>query len=152
MSFLKIPGITALALSSALAFGCGDDEGGGALSKAEFEKQGNAICKKFEAESKTLGDPQSVEEIPPYADKALALFDKQLGELRELEAPDEYKSDFDKLLKTGDEAKGFIRDLKAAAESNDEKKIAAIGEEAESRDQTSDELAQKVGLTECGQD
>ena len=152
MNLSAPPVLTALALASVLAVGCGDDEGGGALSKAEFEKQGNAICKKFEAESKSLGNPETVQEIPAYADKALALFDKQLGELRELEPPDEYKSDFDKLLATGDEAKGFIRDLKAAAESNDEKKIREIGEEAESRDQTSDDLAQKVGLTECAQD
>ncbi|CAA9482512.1 MAG: hypothetical protein AVDCRST_MAG85-760 [uncultured Solirubrobacteraceae bacterium] len=152
MHLSKISGLTALALVSTIAFGCGDDEGGGALSKTEFEKQGNEICKKFETESKKLGNPQSIEELPEYADKALALFDKQLGELRELEPPKEYKSDFDKLLKTGDEAKGFIRDLKEAAESKDEKKIAAVGKEAESRDQTSDELAQKVGLTECGQD
>ena len=151
MHRLKIPGLTVLATVSILAAGCGDDEGD-ALSKEEFTKQGNAICTKYDAEGKKLGDPQSVEEIPAYADKALALFDKQVGEMKELEPPEELKADFDKFLATGDDAKKFITDLKSAAEANDEQKIQQVGEEAEARDKESDDLATKLGLTECAKD
>lgn len=151
MHRLKIPGVAVLAAVSLLAAGCGDDEGG-ALSKEDFTKQGNAICAKYEKESKTLGDPQSVEEIPAYADKALALFDKQLGEMRELEPPEELKSDFNAFIATGDDAKKFITDLKSAAEANDEQAIQKVGEEAETRDKESDDLATKIGLTECAKD
>ena len=152
MNRLKIPGVTVLAVVSVLAAGCGDDEGGEALSKEEFVKQGNAVCTKYDAEGEKLGDPQSVEEIPAYADKALALFDKQVAEMKELDPPEELRGDFDRFLATGDDAKKFITDLKSAAESNDVKKIEQIGQEAEARDKESDDLATKLGLTECAKD
>ena len=148
MNRLTITGLSLLAAVSLAAAGCGDDEGD-ALSKEEFTSQANAICKKYEAESKTLGEPESIEEIPEFADKALALFDEQLGEMRELEPPEELKEDYDAFLKTGDESKKFVEDLKSAAESGDEQQIQQIGEQADEREKSSDALATKIGLTEC---
>jgi hypothetical protein len=152
---LKLPGLAVLAVVSMLAAGCGDDEGGSggdALSKEEFTKQANAACKKFDEEGEKLGDPQSVDEIPAYADKALALFDKQLAELRDIKPPEELQDDYDEFLSQGDDAKQFISDLKSAAESKDEEEIKKIAEEADARDQKSDETATKLGLTECAND
>ena len=151
MNRIQIPSLSVIAVASVLAVGCGDDEGD-ALSKAEFTKQGNGICTKYDAEAKKLGDPQTVEEIPGYADKALALFDKQIGEMEKLEPPEELKGDFDAFLATGDDAKKFINDLKSAAETGDEKKVAEVAEQGDARDQKSDELATKLGLTECAKD
>jgi len=151
MNLPKLPGIAVLATVSLIAAGCGDDEGD-ALSKEEFTKQGNAICKKYEADAEKLGSPKSIDEVPEYADKAIALFDKQLGDLRDLTPPEDLQEDFDALLATGDDAKKTIEDLKKAAEDKDEQKLQQISQDAEKRDQKSDELASKLGLTECSKD
>ena len=152
MNIFKISSLSVIAAVSVIAVGCGDDEGGEALSKDEFVKQGNAICKKYDAEGDKLGQPTSVQEIPEYADKALALFEKQVDEMNDLQPPEDLQEDFDKFLATADDAKKFIGDLKTAAESGDEKKVSEVAEQGDARDQESDEIATKLGLTECAQD
>ncbi len=52
----------ALVCGAALLTGCGGD---GALSQAEFKKQGNAICQKFLDESKKLEEPQDIGRSAP---------------------------------------------------------------------------------------
>ena len=148
---MRLPKIlTVLAAVSLIAAGCGDDEGGGeALSKDEFVKQANDVCKKYEAKAKELGDPQSLEELPEYADKAVALFDDQLGELKDLTPPEDMQEDYDALIATGEDAKKTIQDLKSAAQDKDEQEIQKISQDAEKRDQESDKLAADLGLTEC---
>ncbi len=136
-------------VSAALLAGCGGGGDDKRLSKADFVKKGNEICTRYSAEGKKLGSPNSLADLPSYVDKTVALFDKQLAEMRDLKPPKDLQGDYDKMLATGDDARKALVDVKAAAEAKDEKKITEIGNQASAKNKESNALATKIGLTEC---
>ncbi len=138
----------ALVCGAALLTGCGGD---GALSQAEFKKQGNAICQKFLDESKKLEEPQDISQIGAYAEKAAPLFDDLIEDLKGLEPPEKVAADFDKLVETAEKARGRLGDVEKAAKAKDQPRLQELATAAETEDKRSDELARKVGLDTCAQ-
>ncbi len=107
--------LAALAASAMLAIGCGSSDDNGtatdSLTKAEFVKQGNAICKagneevstevqSFAEDNGLSGNDQPTEEqLDELAsDILIPAIGKQVGEVRDLGAPSGEEGKVDKFL------------------------------------------------------
>jgi len=91
-------------LALVAATGCGgDDESGGALSKAEYRKQGNAICKDALREVEGIPAPTSPEGIADYLEKVFDTGEKFNDEIVELEPPEELRADHERAVGMTDE-------------------------------------------------
>jgi hypothetical protein len=132
-----------------LTAGCGGDDGGGPLTKEEFEREANAICAAMNRDLSRLGQPESSQEFVEQLEAGQRRLREALRELEQLDAPPEYERDFRTLLRQGDEAVATINELIAAGESQDAEEFAEIAERAEKADAESDKVARRLGLDEC---
>ncbi len=139
--------VTGIALAAA---GCGG--GGGPLTQAEFAQRANETCKAFEAKIDALGTPETMEQLAAYGEDARDIFDEGLADLRDLEPPEAAADDYDKFLQSGDEARKRLDELIAAAKDGDEAEIGRIADQAGEEDEQADELARRIGLTDCAND
>jgi hypothetical protein len=129
-----------------LTAGCG---GGG---KEDFQKQANAICKRYDAKIKALGTPSSPADIPKFVDSAIPIIQQGVAELRALEPPQELAGDYDRMLDETEKAIPAARHLADAASKNDAAGVQQALEEGNAANQNSDRLATKIGLAECAAD
>jgi len=100
-------GLTAALACLALvaATGCGgDDESGGALTKAEYRKQGNAICKDALSEAEGIPAPTSPEDLDDYLEKLFDSVEKANDEFVALEPPEELRADHERAVELTDES------------------------------------------------
>jgi hypothetical protein len=142
-----LPLLLALAL---LAAGCGG--GGSRLSKQELVAKADAICTDYNAKFNALGQPNSMDELKSFADKALPIAKEGREKLGELKPPKVIEDTYNEWLAEGDKAVDAIERLRDAAEKNDTAAVRKIGEEANRENQHSDRLARQLGFKACGQD
>ena len=147
--------VAALAAASLLA-ACGDDDddgGGGeqALSKAEYIKQGDAICAEGDREieqgaEEAFGDLEQGEQPSPQAigefgqETVLPSLQEQIDQLRELPAPEGDEDEVNAIYDAADEG---IRELREARPEQFVEKGDAAFEEA-------NRLAGEYGFQNCG--
>ena len=124
---------------------CGGS-GGKQLSKQEFLKQANAICKDATAAGNAVSPPTKAAEFSNYAKAAEPLLEKELVDLRRLKPPTSLEADVNAWLATGDEA---VKALDKMIQVNgDEAKITELLGQANSSAVKSDALGKKLGLTQ----
>jgi hypothetical protein len=146
-----IPVLIAIGLSA-----CGGDD---APTREEFAEQAERICKNAEKQLQSVGqDATSPSEIAAAIDKVIDQSQSSVDELRDLEQPEgEAGANAEKFvrgLESDIEDKGIpaLEDLRDALKDNDQK----AAQEAAARLQAietsnTDELAKKVGATDCGE-
>jgi hypothetical protein len=116
-----------LLIISIAAAGCGSGDGDSTASvtKAEFVKQGSAVCKKQrQARMKALSEAKPKESAIPAAVVELSLppYREMIGELDGLDAPAEEEEKVQKVLKSMEQAadsaeqdlEGAMPDIQAA--------------------------------------
>ena len=139
--------VLALTLLVAVVAGCGGEE---TLTRADYITQADAICDDYNQRQAKLGDPESVEDIERLGDETKPLVEKQLAELRDLEAPEEIADDaaaaYDLLERQLPKLDALVR----AAEANDVAKVQSVAAEAGVLDKQADAKAEKIGLKVCG--
>jgi hypothetical protein len=143
--------IAGLAVLTALAAGCGDDDddGGEALSEADFITQADAICAAADAEldeasSEAFTEEPSPEDMESFIDDTVAPnLRAQFEDIRALNGPDDFEADVDALL---DDAEAAIDDM--AALSGDD--VMAMFETGEDPFEDIDARAEELGFSECG--
>jgi hypothetical protein len=126
------------------ATGCGDSDD--ALTKSEFLKQGNAICKKGNQEidrvgQQTLGgnkEPTKAELTTFSEDTLIPVVQGEIDGLRDLEPPSDDEDQVNAIL---DEAQGALDQAK------DDPTIFASNADPFKK---ANKLANDYGLTECG--
>jgi len=141
--------LVVLALSLALAAcGSSSDESTTALTKAEFLKQGNAICRKgneeigkaAEKEFPRSGPRPSKKEMEQFASQTIVPnIESQVQQISELPAPE------------GDEEKveAIVSEAEASVEKAAEDPSVMIDEGGEDPFAKTNELADGYGLTVC---
>ncbi|HEX5467513.1 MAG TPA: hypothetical protein VFW80_00540 [Gaiellaceae bacterium] len=131
-----------------LVAACGGG-GGERLSKAEFTTQANAICGKYEKQLKALDAPTSLEEVPDLVDKALAILNKEVDEISDLNPPEELEDQFDALIEQTNNTKAAADDLADAAKANDEDAVQQALDEGNAASTRADQIAGQLGLDAC---
>lgn len=136
-----VAGALALAASA-----CGGED---ALSKEEFQKQGNAICAKYDQQIEDISTPTSVEEVPAYVNKALPIVERQIEDMKELSPPEEDQETFDSMIEEAEKTVQAGRELGEAAEAKDDAAIEQALNEGNTASDRADEHATTLGLTDC---
>jgi hypothetical protein len=126
-----------------LAAGCGGS------AKEDFQKQANAICKRYDAKINALGTPSSPADIPQYVEKAIPIIQQGLAELRALKPPQGLEADYKLMLDETEKAVPAARNLADAAAKNDAAAVQKALKEGNAANQKSDRFATKIGLSEC---
>jgi hypothetical protein len=131
-----------------IAAGCG---GGGRLSKAEYAKRADAICRKYNQKLRALGRPQSIAALPQYVDRALPVARKGNAELRDLEAPKGEETKAKEWLDQNQAVVAAMERLRDAAKRGNRAGIQVALSEASTANRAANRLAGELGLQICTQ-
>jgi hypothetical protein len=131
-----------------LAAGCGSSS---RLSREEYSKQADAICTKYNAKIKALGQPGTVRALPGYVDKALPIARKGTDELRGLKPPKDEEKTAKEWLDQNDSVVAAMERLRDAAKHADRTGVAAALTDASSANRAANGFARQLGLRVCAQ-
>ena len=147
---MRLPALAGVPVAATLllATGCGGEE---QLTRAEYVKQADAICKDYSARQDKLGEPKTVKDIERLGDQTKPLVEEQLGKLRALNAPDDVADDANAAYDLLEQQLPKIDQLVAAAKANDVKRIQQIATEAGKLDDRANAKAKEIGLEVCGE-
>ena len=132
-----------------LAAGCGGGEK--RLSKEEYSKQADAICTKYNAEIKALGQPRSIRALPGYVDRALPIARKGTDELRGLKPPKDEEKTAKEWLDQNDSVVAAMERLRDAAKHADRDGVQSALTDASSANRAANRFARQLGLRICAQ-
>ena len=140
-----------VAAGALVAGGCGskDDR----LTKAEFVKQANAICAKYEqrVQKRMAGIPAGDEaQLASSIEKVLPVIREGNDELRSLKPPDGLQGHYDRWMKIADAEVAAASKLQNALRKGDRQAIQSAFAELQTKDVDQDRLArQELGLNGC---
>jgi hypothetical protein len=137
-----------LRLVAVLVAGCGGG-GGGRLSRADYAKQADTICLKYNAKLNAIARPKSQAELAAFVDKAVPLVSDASDRLSELKPPQDEQRIADSWNRANSDIVRALEQLRNAAKANDRGKMQAAladGNKANSRANT---LAKTLGMNAC---
>ncbi len=132
-----------------LVAGCGGGGGGGRLSRAEYAKQADTICLKYNAKLNGIAQPKSQAELAAFVDKAVPLVSDASDRLSELKPPQDEQRIADTWNTANSDIVRALERLRNAAKAKDRAKLQAAladGNKANSRANT---LAKTLGMNAC---
>ena len=155
-----VVGIASLALAAA---SCGGDGGGDRLTKDELISQGDAICEKyrskFEAVDFPNADPTSpntsdevLDQFGDALDEVVPIFRDQIGELRDLNPPEDFEDQYNGAMDDLDGAVDSLDEAADAAHDADRDKLREALQESDRRGEAADKVARDYGFKVCGAD
>jgi len=142
--------LCALTICALLLAGCGG--GDERLSRAEFVEGATAICDSVDQRVEALGEPQSLEEVETLGQELGEILDEGLGELRELEPPEELEEPYARYLESGDEVADQLDELVAAAAAGDQAAVERAANDGEAISDRAVALAAAAGIPGCEDD
>jgi hypothetical protein len=139
-----------LLLALALAAGCGGGGGSERLSRAEYAKRADAICGKFNRQTKDL-KVSNMSELVAAVDKVSPVLDKALEELRTLRPPEDEQAKTDQWLAQIAKLKSDLKDIRAKASANDLAGVQTTATAAAEDNAKGNQLAAQLGMSVCSQ-
>ena len=116
--------------------GCGGG-GGTPLTKEEYAAKADAICGKYNQQTKALANPTNLSGLATVADQTLSVLDKAIG---------------DQWLTQVDNLKTDLTEIRDKAKANDTPGVSAVLPKAQDHNSKSNALAGRLGLSVCNQD
>jgi hypothetical protein len=133
--------------------GCGGGGGGGTpLTKEEYASKADAICGKYNQQTKSLGNPSNLSGLAKVADKTLSILDKAIADLKELKPPASEKATADQWMTQVENLKSDLAEIRDKAKANDTPGVQAVLPKAQDHNSKSNELASRLGMSVCNQD
>ena len=142
--------LTALCILLALATGCGSG-GEKRLSKEEYARRADAVCRRYNAATRSLGLPQSMPGLAKVADRSLPHLDRAIRDLRALRPPEDEESTARSWLRQLSLLRGDVVRIRDRARANDAKGVRSVVPAATRRNQRFAQLATQLGMTVCNQ-
>ena len=126
---------------------CGGSE---ALSKKQYVSRLNAMCQDFSKREKTIGDPQTVEDLVEKGPRVLDAFEKAIvDKVHKLKAPDEIADQANRMARLADEQRHVLRRLVDAAKRSDFAKVIELSSKNTMLNRKSGSIASELGATAC---
>ena len=126
---------------------CGGSE---ALSKRQYVSRLNAMCQDFSKREKTIGDPQTVEDLVEKGPRILDAFEKAIvDKAHKLKAPDEIADQANHMARLADEQRNVLRRLVDAAKRSDFAKVIELSSKNAMLNRESGSIASELGATAC---
>jgi len=140
-----------LLLALVVVAGCG---GGGSarLTRQQYAAKADAICAKYNQQTKAIANPSSLSELASVADKTLPILDHALGDLRKLKPPSDEQATADQWLAQVENLKGDLKEIRDKARSNNMQGVQAVVPKASQHNATGNQLAKQLGMTVCSKD
>ena len=79
----------------------------------------------------------------------MRIYEESLRALRELRPPEEFESDWDRVLDLRKQSLELVREGVTAAEAGDARRLRRLAEDAAARDTEGNRLARAIGLERC---
>lgn len=142
-----------LLLAVLLAAGCGGGGGSGErLTRADYASKADAICGKYNQQTKALANPTNLSGLADVADKTLPILDNALNDLKDLRPPESEQATADQWLAEVEKLKGDLTEIRDKANDNDIKGVQAVVPKATEHNTTANQLATQLGMTVCNKD
>jgi hypothetical protein len=141
----------AASIALALVFvlpGCGGSSGK-ALTKEEYASKADAICGKYNDETKTLATPKSLSDLAKLADQTLPILDHAINDLGRLQPPVSEKTLSDQWVTHVRNLKGDLQEIRDNAKAGDMKAVQAVVPKAQEHNSQSNQLATQLGMSVC---
>jgi hypothetical protein len=128
--------------------------GGGSarLGKEEYAKRADALCDKYAAQLKGLGQPKSFPELARFADKAAPLAQGLIDDTKKLRPPKGEQALVDQWSAENQRIVDAIEALGAAARKNDQKAAKAALDAGDAANTKSNALGRRLGMSACTKD
>jgi hypothetical protein len=141
-----------LLLAVVVLAGCGGGgDGGGELTREEFASKADAICGKYNQQTKALQNPTNLRQLANVADATLPILDNAIDELRALEPPEEDQEKVDEWLAEIGKLWADLVEIRDKAQGNDMQGVQAVVPRADEHNKRSNELATELGMTVCNE-
>ena len=135
-------------IAAAAVAGCGGSSSS-TSSSADFVAQGNAICKKSNAQVAAIPKPQTTNDLTTYFDKVVPIVDSAFAQLKGLTPPSDQQAAFDAWIASGQKEQDLIDQAKTAADSGDSAKAIALAKAEGKLNTANSAQAAALGLSEC---
>ena len=142
--------LIALALVFVLP-GCGGANGN-PLTKEEYASKADAICGKYNQQTKSLSTPKNLSDLAKVADKTLPILDHAIKDLTKLHPPASEKALSDQWLAQVRNLKGDLQEILDRAKSGDLAAVQAVVPKATDHNSQSNQLATQLGMSVCNKD
>jgi hypothetical protein len=140
----------ALALVFVLS-GCGGSTGT-ALTKEEYASKADAICGKYNQQTKAIATPKDLSGLAKLADQTLPILDRLITDLGKLHPPAGEKALSDQWLAQVRNLKGDLQEIRDTAKSGDLQAVQAVLPKAREHNSQSNQLATQLGMSLCNKD
>jgi hypothetical protein len=142
----------ALTLPTLSGMACGGDDGGGALSKAEFIKQGDDICQKLNDQSdKVNPQGEDLNALVTFLEKIIVLIEGAHSDFAALDAPDDAGEVKKTMLSSLQDGIDASRDAQDAAKKNDSEGVTAALKDIEAAGESIKTSTGKYGFKVCSE-
>jgi len=142
--------LTALCVLLAFAAGCGSG-GEKRLSKEEYAKRADAVCRRYNEGTRPLGTPRSMPALAKVADRSLPLLDRAIRDLRALEAPEDEEATARAWVRQLSLLRSDVVRIRDHARANDARGVREVVPAAARRNARFSELATQLGMSVCNQ-
>jgi len=132
--------------------GCGGGGGGERLTRAEFASKADAICGKYNQQTKALENPTNLSDLAKVADKTIPILDNALKDLRKLKPPEDEQAKVDQWLQQVENLKGDLTEIRDKAEDNDMQGVQGVVPKADQHNTQANRLATQLGMKVCNSD
>lgn len=141
-----------LLLALVFTAGCGGGGGGERLTRADYAVQADAICGKYNQQTKALANPSNLSDLADVADRTLPILDNALSDLKKLKPPADEQATADQWLSAVEDLKGDLKEIRDKANDNDMKGVQAVVPKATEHNSKANSLATQLGMTVCNKD
>ncbi|MDP9491918.1 MAG: hypothetical protein M3P42_06925 [Actinomycetota bacterium] len=139
--------VALIVLAILVLAGCqfGSDSG-----KAEFIRQADAICARYERQISQVPQPRTfLRDFAVYMRRVVPIAREQNGELRQLEAPEDEAADFERMLTLLDEQLGIWESAGEAAFAGDDQQAQATFSRSSGPGEEAQRIAGEIGFFSC---
>ncbi|HEY8792122.1 MAG TPA: hypothetical protein VIL96_04505 [Gaiellaceae bacterium] len=139
--------LIALALVFVLP-GCGGGSSK-ALTKEEYAAKADAICGKYNQQTKALASPKTLSDLATVADQTLPILDHALKDFGKLQPPAAEKALADQWVAQVTNLKEDLQRIRDKAKTGDVKAVQQVVPRAQDDNSRSNQLATKLGMSVC---
>jgi len=131
--------------------GCGGGSGK-PLTKEEYASKADAICGKYNRQTKALASPKTLSDLAKVADKTLPILDHAIKDLTKLHPPASEKALSDQWLTQVRNLKSDLQEIRDKAKTGDLQAVQAVVPKAQDHNSQSNQLATQLGMSVCNKD
>jgi hypothetical protein len=129
-----------------LAGACG---GGGGVTRADWARDADAICAKYDRRFESLGTVEELPELARLLGEAVVLVDEERAELARLEPPEGDEARVRTMLGHLERAAAAARRAQSAARAGDEEAVGVAIGESDSAAAQAQHVARDLGARTC---